>query len=287
MKSKIIAFVLIALAALSFTIPALAGGWAVITLESLPSGVVAGSPFTVRFAVRQHGRTLLADLAPTISAQNTENGDSFSTNARPVVGNLGHYEAVLTFPSAGNWEWAVQAFTMDQRMPDLVVAADSAISEALPEDRSRLPLLTGVAGVAIALVALGISLRSKSRLALSLVFLGLAVGIAGFVSTAGTAPKVSQPVPASQLAPDVAAGQALFIAKGCLSCHINNRVETKYSDFRSELGPNLTKYSASPEFLAEWLIDPASLRPNTEMPNLGLDEAEINALVAFLITGEK
>jgi len=105
---------------------------------------------------------------------------------------------------------------------------------------------------------------------------------AGFISTASKAETSNQPASASQLASDVETGQALFIAKGCLTCHVNNRVETKYYDFRSEIGPNLTRYPASPEFLRMWLKNPTSVRPNTGMPDLELDMAEIEALIAFL-----
>ena len=37
-------------------IPAFAGGWAIITLDELPTGVVAGEPLTIGFTVLQHGK---------------------------------------------------------------------------------------------------------------------------------------------------------------------------------------------------------------------------------------
>ncbi len=63
-----ISLLLAILLALVVTIPAFAGGWAVITLDELPSGAVAGQPLTVGFTVRQHGRTLMSGLAPKITA---------------------------------------------------------------------------------------------------------------------------------------------------------------------------------------------------------------------------
>jgi hypothetical protein len=74
----------------------------------------------------------------------------------------------------------------------------------------------------------------------------------------------------------------LFVAKGCVTCHVNNRIDNKYVEFSTNIGPNLSQYAASPEFLRMWLKDPAAVRPNTQMPNLELGEAEIEALVAFL-----
>ena len=50
----------------------------------------------------------------------------------------------------------------------------------------------------------------------------------------------------------------------------------------NNLGPELSDYSSAPDFLAQWLADPASVDPNTVMPDLDLDEAEIEALIAFL-----
>jgi cytochrome c1 len=49
-------------------------------------------------------------------------------------------------------------------------------------------------------------------------------------------------------------------------------------------GPNITFVKRSPEYLQAWLADPSSLKPDTQMPNLHLGEAEIETLVAFLQT---
>ncbi|MBL8103614.1 MAG: hypothetical protein JNM02_13855, partial [Anaerolineales bacterium] len=43
------------LLALAFTIPAFAGGWAVITLDEFPSEVHASQPLEIGFMIRQHG----------------------------------------------------------------------------------------------------------------------------------------------------------------------------------------------------------------------------------------
>jgi cytochrome c oxidase subunit 2 len=82
-------------------------------------------------------------------------------------------------------------------------------------------------------------------------------------------------------------GKALFLAKGCATCHQHAAVQT---DYRVAIGPDLTHYSNSPEFLRRWLADPQSVRPQTApaygpsgvMPNLHLSPDEIEALIAFL-----
>ena len=51
-----------------FAIPAFAGGWAVITLDELPTNVVAGEPLTIGFTVLQHGKTPMDGLYPNVTA---------------------------------------------------------------------------------------------------------------------------------------------------------------------------------------------------------------------------
>jgi cytochrome c1 len=50
-------------------------------------------------------------------------------------------------------------------------------------------------------------------------------------------------------------------------------------------GPDLAGYRADPVFLRRWLRDPQAVRPATRMPDLGLSDAEIEALSAFLEDG--
>ncbi len=78
----------------------------------------------------------------------------------------------------------------------------------------------------------------------------------------------------------IAAGKALFAAKGCVTCHRNDRIEEQWS---VEIGPNLTTYSNTRAFLAAWLQNPAAVKPGTQMPTLGLRPDEIEALSAFLL----
>jgi len=49
-----------------------------------------------------------------------------------------------------------------------------------------------------------------------------------------------------------------------------------------DIGPNLSNFSADPEYLRGWLRNPASVKPKTEMPALQLSDSEIDALIAFL-----
>ena len=73
-------------------------------------------------------------------------------------------------------------------------------------------------------------------------------------------------------------GSALFRAKGCVSCHRHAAV----AEGGPSIGPDLTAYEADAVFLRRWLADPAAVRPGTLMPDLALEEEEIEALIAFL-----
>lgn len=79
-------------------------------------------------------------------------------------------------------------------------------------------------------------------------------------------------------------GQRLFVAKGCVSCHLHRAVTGSGT---SEVGPELTERPLAPDYLARYLADPSisptnRARGDGAMPNLGLDQAEIGALVTFL-----
>jgi cytochrome c2 len=74
-------------------------------------------------------------------------------------------------------------------------------------------------------------------------------------------------------------GQALFLNKGCVSCHVNTRVQ---GNTVTTSAPNLTAYTNDANFLRQWLTDPKAMRPTTAMFNLHLNEREIEDLIAFL-----
>jgi cytochrome c oxidase subunit 2 len=86
----------------------------------------------------------------------------------------------------------------------------------------------------------------------------------------------------------VAQGRALFIAKGCIVCHRHAAVDTERQRFGSQfvqfaIGPDLPTLATDPQLLQAWLKNPPSLKPGTDMPNLKLNQAEIEALTAFLL----
>jgi mono/diheme cytochrome c family protein len=276
-----IALSLALLVTVALAVPAFAGGWAVITLDKLPSGVVAGEPFEIGFTVLQHGKTPMADLAPTITASLSKS-DTFVVNAKPE-GATGHYAATLTFPKQGNWGWSIQAFTMDQAMPELSVATPNANSVNQPAANTQpgtMLLIVRVSAFIFGLMSLALAYQRKSRLAMGLGVFCLLVGGASFVTGSNLPVRVEA---ADSSVSQVELGRQLFIAKGCITCHVNTRASLGADYWTLDMGaPNLSKFSADAGYLDKWLFNPSALKPATQMPNLHLSENERAALIAFI-----
>ncbi len=71
-------------------------------------------------------------------------------------------------------------------------------------------------------------------------------------------------------------GRRLFVAKGCVTCHVHRDVAAT----SVAVGPELTLRRYPPEFLKPFLASPTG-----QMPNLHLKPLEIAALTAFLNAG--
>ena len=272
-------------------IPAFAGGWAVITLDELPTGVVAGEPLTIGFTVLQHGKTPMGGLDPTITATSSKS-ESFVVHAKPE-GETGHYAAILTFPTEGNWNWSVQAFSMEQAMPVLSVAAPIAASVSQQPVIKTAPIsavsIIRILALVIGLAGLVVAYQRKSRWAVGLTVICLLVGLGSFVTGSGVPESVeaqsksSAEVASAPSISQVELGRQLFLAKGCITCHYNSRAASESEYWTIDMGaPNLSKFSASPEALMLRLKDPASVKSDTQMPNLDLTKVEIEALIAFI-----
>ncbi len=297
-----IALGLTLLLAFVFAVPVFAGGWAVITLDELPTGVVAGEPLTIGFTVLQHGKTPMTDLHPTITT-NLYKEKEIVVNAEPE-GKSGHYTATLTFPKEGKWRWSIQAFTMDQAMPVISVGAPVVVSASQPAMKTELEtasisplLIVRVLALAIGLVGLVVAFRRKSRWAMALTAFCLLVGLASFITGTSQTLALSrvegsgveaQSKSSSEALSDIAIsqielGRQLFIAKGCITCHVNSKAARASEYWTIETGaPNLSKFSAHPDVLRMRLNDPSSVKSDTKMPKLELSDAEIEALIAFI-----
>jgi cytochrome c oxidase subunit 2 len=89
--------------------------------------------------------------------------------------------------------------------------------------------------------------------------------------------------------PQYAAGEQLFMTKGCVGCHSLQAVNAP----KGMVGPNLANVGArsyiaagtlknTDENLARWIRNPQGIKKGVLMPNLGVTEPEAQALVAYL-----
>jgi cytochrome c oxidase subunit II len=89
--------------------------------------------------------------------------------------------------------------------------------------------------------------------------------------------------------PAYAAGEKLFLTKGCVGCHSLTAVNAP----KGMVGPNLANVGArtyiaagtlknTDENLAHWIRDPQGIKKGVLMPNLGVTADEARSLVAFL-----
>jgi cytochrome c2 len=76
-------------------------------------------------------------------------------------------------------------------------------------------------------------------------------------------------------------GRRLFVAKGCVACHLHSDVS---GSGVVAVGPELTGAGRrlAPEYLQRFLADPSITGSSNRMPNLNLKQPEIAALIAFL-----
>lgn len=112
-----------------------------------------------------------------------------------------------------------------------------------------------------------------------------------FTIRSGFGPSDLTLLPIRAIAPDMPApapltnaerGKRLFVAKGCVTCHVHATTNEK----SIVPGPELTHKRFEVDHLKGWLANPsrrtASMYSGLEMPNLHLKSQEIAALVSFL-----
>ncbi len=158
---------------LLFPLAARAGGWALVTLDSLPAEPRAGQTLHVGFMVRQHGVTPIDSafgtepLTPRLTAAKAESSESISVDARKD-GPVGHFVVDVTFPSAGSWEWQIapEPFqpTKLGRL-SILPAASTATQPIAPAVALQEPAITRStlrwAGTCMVFAAIGLALAGR------------------------------------------------------------------------------------------------------------------------------
>lgn len=115
-RRSIFGFVVAIVALLALATPALAGGWAILTIDTLPREVHAGASFQLGFTVLQHGKTPtnmdlngnpLKPILTAVKQGDTAKADESIRAEARQQGPTGHFVVDLTFPSDGVWEWQI------------------------------------------------------------------------------------------------------------------------------------------------------------------------------------
>lgn len=85
-------------------------------------------------------------------------------------------------------------------------------------------------------------------------------------------------------------GREVFLTRGCTACHTIEGTPAV-----GVIGPNLTLFGRrnsiaaglldnTPENLREWISDPPAVKPGALMPSLGLNDDELEAVAAYLLS---
>jgi hypothetical protein len=131
MRRRMIYGIVLALAGvLVLAAPVFAGGWTVVTLDTLPREVRAGQTLHLGFMVRQHGVTPNSDVSPILTA--TKQGAATVRAEARQEGPEGHFMVDVAFPSAGTWEWKItpEPFGPTTLAPLTVLAAATSAQPA-------------------------------------------------------------------------------------------------------------------------------------------------------------
>lgn len=94
--------------------------------------------------------------------------------------------------------------------------------------------------------------------------------------------------PPPPITQEAAAGQQVFLTKGCVMCH-----RVAGTPAQAQLGPDLTHVASRKGIaantlpmtrgaLAAWIADPQGVKPGTNMPRVDLSADELNRVVAYL-----
>jgi cytochrome c oxidase subunit 2 len=88
-------------------------------------------------------------------------------------------------------------------------------------------------------------------------------------------------------------GKQVFFTAGCVGCHTINGAELNGVKAAGMVGPNLTHVGSrgiiaggvltqTEANIAKWVHNPQAVKPGTKMPNLGLTQAQANAVAHYL-----
>jgi cytochrome c551/c552 len=134
---KRLAFVALGTVAVASIAAARFGGWAIVSIDTVPEHGVVGKPVVFDFSVRQHGQHLLEDLKPEIVAKN---GSDVVTGRAWETPNSGVYRASVNIPKTGDWAMTIRSGFMGSELkllPLKVVGVSDKVAVMQPAERGR------------------------------------------------------------------------------------------------------------------------------------------------------
>lgn len=156
--SRLLAVVAAALGSLAIASGASAGGWALTTLDAVPTPV-PGEPTTVGFTIRQHGVTPV-DLTEGVELVVTAPDGAATVFPAAGDGTIGHYTATIVVHSTGTYTWLVRQGWFGEQSLGALVAGEPGTAGGGGWDAPE-PLVPALA-VAAALLA-GLALADVAR----------------------------------------------------------------------------------------------------------------------------
>ena len=133
---------------------AMAGGWAITSMDELPGEFRAGETYQLGYTILQHGKTPVDGAKTEITAHNAATGENLRFVGE-ADGKPGHYVAEVTFSEGGSWTWSVtQGDFAVHEMGELTVSAAPVLAVAATATAS-LPIWGMVLAAATA-IALGV-----------------------------------------------------------------------------------------------------------------------------------
>ena len=144
------------------TSAALAGGWAVTTLDALPQAIRAGETYQLGYVIRQHGVTPFTSAKPEIRISGP-NGELLRFPGVPE-GAPGHYVSTVSFPSDGLWTWRVDQNPFEpQQLGALTVQSPAPAAAPIPALKAQPPVELAMVALVALLLGLVASVLTQAR----------------------------------------------------------------------------------------------------------------------------
>ena len=137
---------------------ALAGGWAITSVDSAPQEFVAGQTYDVEYSVLQHGIHPVATSDTAMQLVNETTGQRLTFPGVPNAAT-GRQTAQITVPEEGNWSWTVSSVFGEQELGLLRVAAADSGTSLWTSTTTRLTLTLATVVLVLLLGLQAIQLR--------------------------------------------------------------------------------------------------------------------------------